>query len=365
MIEHDKEKLVDWNGLDLPKHKRLQLTLEEKIRAGEWKAGQRLPTEVDLMDQYGLSSATVGRAMRELAKAGLIQRQRRSGTFVSDNPSNFSLPDSSPKRASNLAFFHDWPVNGFHPYFTELTNGLVQAAGQHGLGLQLHHIASATTLDINAAFRSHVGVAGLVTLDIEKHQAENALRHHVPLVLLSEYWQDLAIDRVVRDESELYRTAFRHFRECGHQAVALVDHHARTNPQEYAAEAFACRPNTKPLAEIYTYDYGERGAGEAFDKLRSLRPRPTAVFVGDDFLLLHLLRRFEREGIAIPGELAVIGRGTTRSKDILGTGISMMEMDAQAMGMAAVDLLLEQLHQGRKPGRTVTMPYTLALRDSS
>lgn len=360
----EKDALADWQGLALPKHKRLQLTLEEKIRSGAWKAGQRMPTEVELMARYGVSSATVGRAMRELVQSGLVQRQRRRGTFVSDNPHRFSLPGLPPQVAKTLAFFHDWPTVGFHPYFTVLANGLMQAAAARGMSLQLQSIGSGDTLCLDDAFQARCGVAGLVALDIEKEQAESALRHRVPLVLLSPCWGDLALDRVVLDEEVLYREVFGHFHRCGHAAIALVDHHPRTQPQEYAAEMLGCRPATRPLVEIYTRDYGEAGAAEAFEMLRQHRPRPTAVFVGDDVLLLHLLRRLEREGVSLPGELAVIGRGTTHSAEILGAGVSMMEMEPAAMGEAAVALLLEQLDDGRQPGRTVTIPYTLVLRNS-
>ena len=41
--------------------------IARKIQDGSWKAGDRLPSENDLVTQFGMSRMTVNRALRELA----------------------------------------------------------------------------------------------------------------------------------------------------------------------------------------------------------------------------------------------------------------------------------------------------------
>ena len=41
------------------------------IQDGSWKAGDRLPSENDLVQQFGVSRMTVNRALRELLEQGL------------------------------------------------------------------------------------------------------------------------------------------------------------------------------------------------------------------------------------------------------------------------------------------------------
>lgn len=53
-----------------------------QIEAGELRAGQRLPAERDLADQWGIAYQTVRRAMRELRERGLIASVVGKGTFV-------------------------------------------------------------------------------------------------------------------------------------------------------------------------------------------------------------------------------------------------------------------------------------------
>jgi ABC-type glycerol-3-phosphate transport system substrate-binding protein len=59
-----------------------RLLLEALVR-GDYRAGERLPTEHELCALYGISRTPVTRALSELAEEGVIVRHRRRGTFVS------------------------------------------------------------------------------------------------------------------------------------------------------------------------------------------------------------------------------------------------------------------------------------------
>jgi GntR family histidine utilization transcriptional repressor len=57
-----------------------------RIRAREWPAGAQIPHEADLAAELGCARATVNRALRDLAKAGLLERRRKAGTRVPLHP---------------------------------------------------------------------------------------------------------------------------------------------------------------------------------------------------------------------------------------------------------------------------------------
>jgi len=63
-------------------HQRILNDIEGRIFSGEWPPGYHLPFEVDLAAQYGCSRMTVNKVMAQLAQSGLIERRRKSGTFV-------------------------------------------------------------------------------------------------------------------------------------------------------------------------------------------------------------------------------------------------------------------------------------------
>lgn len=68
----------------VPKYVRLRHAIAENIAAGLWRAGQRLPTELDFVRMTNLSQGTVQRALSDLVASGAITRAQGSGTFVKE-----------------------------------------------------------------------------------------------------------------------------------------------------------------------------------------------------------------------------------------------------------------------------------------
>lgn len=63
-------------------HARILSDIEGQILSGHWPPGYRIPFEVDLAAHYGCSRMTVNKALTQLAKTGLIERRRKSGSYV-------------------------------------------------------------------------------------------------------------------------------------------------------------------------------------------------------------------------------------------------------------------------------------------
>lgn len=57
-----------------------------RINSRQWKPGELIPNEADLSREFGCARATVNRALRELAEAGLLERRRKAGTRVAMHP---------------------------------------------------------------------------------------------------------------------------------------------------------------------------------------------------------------------------------------------------------------------------------------
>ncbi|MCX8997226.1 histidine utilization repressor [Rhizobiaceae bacterium BDR2-2] len=67
---------------DATLHQRILADIEGHILSGEWPPGHRIPFEHELTRQYGCSRMTVSKALGDLVRRGLIERRRRSGSFV-------------------------------------------------------------------------------------------------------------------------------------------------------------------------------------------------------------------------------------------------------------------------------------------
>ncbi|MEN0084212.1 MAG: FadR/GntR family transcriptional regulator [Leifsonia sp.] len=76
--------------------------LLDRIRAGEWTLGQKLPGETTLAPQLGVGRSTVREAIRQLAGRGVLATRQGAGVFVTalDEPEHW---DSVVRRAGIAA----------------------------------------------------------------------------------------------------------------------------------------------------------------------------------------------------------------------------------------------------------------------
>ncbi len=66
----------------VPRYHQLKEILREKIRSGEWKPGDIIPSERELSETYGISRMTTRQAITDLVNEGVFYREQGKGTFV-------------------------------------------------------------------------------------------------------------------------------------------------------------------------------------------------------------------------------------------------------------------------------------------
>ena len=78
------ETVLDRNN-PKPLYQQLRDVIEEKIKSGEWKVNDKIPSENQLSSQYGLSRMTVRSVLLDLVKEEKLYRVQGKGTFVAEN----------------------------------------------------------------------------------------------------------------------------------------------------------------------------------------------------------------------------------------------------------------------------------------
>ena len=66
-------------------------TLTAEIARAHYAPGDRLPTEAELADRFGVNRHTVRHALAALTDQGLIHTRRGSGAFVAARPADYAL----------------------------------------------------------------------------------------------------------------------------------------------------------------------------------------------------------------------------------------------------------------------------------
>ena len=70
----------------------VRLQIERAIRSGDFAPGDRLPSERDLVETFGVSRVSVREAIRSLEALGFVRVYQGRGAFVSDRRSGFGEP---------------------------------------------------------------------------------------------------------------------------------------------------------------------------------------------------------------------------------------------------------------------------------
>ena len=64
--------MADENYSYAPKYVQIQNYILQKIESGEYAAGDKIPSEIELARQFDVSRLTVNTAVKELANSGIV-----------------------------------------------------------------------------------------------------------------------------------------------------------------------------------------------------------------------------------------------------------------------------------------------------
>lgn len=91
-----------------PQYKQIATQLRRRIVQGEFKEGERLPTEQALCETFNVSRMTARQAITVLVSEGLVRRERGAGAFVASSKIERDLNSTS-------GFYEDFASLGLDP----------------------------------------------------------------------------------------------------------------------------------------------------------------------------------------------------------------------------------------------------------
>ncbi len=108
----------------------IRAEVQARIRLRLWAPGSVIPTEEALAYEFGCARATVSRALRDLAEAGVLERRRKAGTRVALHPVRKATLDIAVTR---LEIEARGQVHGYHLIETMLAPAPMAVASRLGL----------------------------------------------------------------------------------------------------------------------------------------------------------------------------------------------------------------------------------------
>lgn len=76
-----------------------------EIKNGKYKEGDKIPSELELCEQYHLSRTTIRAAIAALAKQDILVRRQGKGTYIKQQKPVLSLPSKKEPKSTPIASF--------------------------------------------------------------------------------------------------------------------------------------------------------------------------------------------------------------------------------------------------------------------
>lgn len=333
-----------------PKYQQAYHALVEHIRLGKAKAGDPLPTELQLVQSLGFSRNTVRQALARLESEGLIVRIQGRGTFVADTQDKRTGEqlDSFALVAPDLRQ-GDYPslLLGFElacsedQYRTVVANSMNDVAKQGDIVLQL--------IDEKIGGVAMVPVTWPATPPYQIRQLQS---HGIPVVLCHRSIEGIAAPAIVFSGIEQGRLVGEILRRHHHRCVAMVyshDYLMSTDRLRGLREVFArsgldeSSVITAPynVVTLESADVCAQAIRQEVDKLMQRSDSPTAIFCHNipdaEVVYLHLCDL----GLRVPQDVSVLRFGGAWEQHGLGAKISGIIVDEQGLGKKAAELLHE------------------------
>jgi LacI family transcriptional regulator len=228
------------------------------------------------------------------------------------------------------------------------------AAGYHTFlcntdGRAEHEIAFASELA-----RRRVGGVVAVTFGAEHDALRRTLRGIPTVVFCYPPEADEERDVVWFDNVGAARLAVDYLIASGRRRIATVCgtrgyQGAQDRLQGYR-EALRARGLEVDPALIVDGDYMLRSGADAATRLLRVNPRPDAIFAANDLMALGALGALREAGVAVPGDIALIGLDDIPEAEIAYPQLTTVRQPAYEMGMCAGQLLMRRLQAAESGG---------------
>ena len=325
--------------------------LRDAIKEGRFPS-DRLPTEVELADQLGVSRETVRRATETLQREGLVVKFRRKGTFTKSPGLSLQL---RPAESTLLGYLQaDYPASsGQEEMVTRAVSGLmlqgaIEEAGKAGFELVVRR---APQSQVSKAFQRLSNSARLRGIIFASYGEEKLLRHvaslGLPTVLLD---HDLPLPRIstVRDDSlEGARQAVKLLADLGHRRIAIAHwHRTDLNPWRLTGYRQGLRDAKLPRRRTWELatELTDAGAEEVIVQLLKLNPRPTAILGFNNTIARSMMESLARHNLRVPEDISVMGLGGEEVP-----GLTCYQADWYGLGQRGMLVLLRTLNAAEPP----------------
>lgn len=355
-----------------PKYKQIYNRLRSTLANREYTPGDRLPSENELVEQFGASRPTIGRALAQLENEGFVERRAGSGTFV-------RAPQGSQE---GLVFGLLIPDLGATEIFEPISRGIsIARVGGH------HDLLWGATLSPGAPVEDQAQqlcdyylsrkVSGIFFAPLELSSSRDEINKRItraideaqiPIVLLdrdlSVYPQRSRYDLVAIDNRRAGYVVADHVLQCGARRIVFL---ARPGSAPTVGQrALGCQEVIRLFGNAAS-GWTEFADPSNIASVREIiaRHNPDAFVCANDHTAARLMTSLNTLGIDVPHQVKVTGMDDVRYASLLQTPLTTIHQPCQELGAVALSAMLDRIANPTMPARDYLVDFKLIVRQST
>lgn len=364
--------------MKVSKHRQIHDALHQEILHGKYQPGQKIPSEAALVTRFGASRITVGRAVRDLNRSGLVERRAGSGTYVRRLPAETGVPEQG------LTFGLLIPDRGRTEIFEPMCQGMAESPQALGHALLWSSSLSRDPSLSRAAqaweiCQRYLGrrVSGVFFAPLEAAYDEDQMNHRIvtaldqaviPVVLLDRdflpYPKRSRHDLVGIDNRRTGFAATQHLVELGCRRIAFVTYPepAATIDERIAGYREALYTNSLPVVQAHVQRLDPASQEQVQGLLHSTTP--DGIVCANDRTAGQLMHSLMQLGHRVPQDIRIVGIDDIAYASLLPVPLTTLHQPAREIGQAAMSTMLERLARPEMPVRDILLECPLIVRKS-
>lgn len=337
---------------------------------------QGKPTSFDIAQLAGVSQPTVSRALRGDPTVSEATRKRIEAIAIQLNYAVDKNASSLRRRQSNtlaLLFFEDPTADDslINPFFLSMLGSIARTCALRGYDLltSFQQLSSDWHVDYEDSHKADgIILLGYGDYEVYRDRLARLAEQGTHFVRWGSVAAGQAGTTIGCDNRLGGHDAAAHLLGCGHRRIAFLGEASSRYPEiddRYQGACDALRaaglaPDPALRVDAITTEASGYAAaqtllarGVAFD----------AVFAASDLIAVGALRALAEAGIAVPGDVSVIGFDDIPAATLSHPPLTTIAQDYARAGQVLVDTLLAQIKA--QPAATAMLPPRLVVRRST
>lgn len=350
------------------KYEKVKNKLKAAIESGEYARGDKLPTESELMQKYGVSRYTIRRAAGELENNHYIYRIQGGGMYVDDWKKSY-------KRSSNTKVIGVITTHFADYIFPRIISGMDRLLSENGYSLMITNTHNNSKIEKRAIERMLANnVAGLIIEPSQSALPNNNIDVYqrisaadVPTVFVNAHVDGVDFPYLEVNDTQAEQDVTNYLIKMGHQKILgifQVDDAQGADRLKGFMNAYFMHPEISYLNQTIMYQSSQdmNLIFEKIERVLTSKDRPTAIVCYNDDLAIKLMDLIRSVNLHIPDDISIIGFDDFIMDRYIVPSLTTIEHPKEKMGYDVGNMILKIIN-GEKVD-SIIYPGKLIKRDS-